>query len=268
MFQAQKTGARKVSLLKIPSGEDTIVGRLYVAEGDEPKATILLLHGFPGVLLNLDIAATLQERGWNVLVINYRGSWGSQGNYSFANAIEDVCVALKYIRQEEVAKEHRVDLGRIGLVGHSFGGFLALKTASLDPSIQVVASLSGANFSLFTNMIEQNPEMEAQIIHMLDESTFFLRESTGEKLIQEVRDHADEWNTFLFAPTLADRKLLITAVTNDEELPKEYFHDPLVQILTDVEANFKTVVFESDHNYLDKREELTNTLHDWLLNNL
>lgn len=268
MFQTHKTGVRKVSLLKIPSGEDTIVGRFYVAEGEEEKATILLLHGFPGVLLNLDIAASLQERGWNVLVINYRGSWGSQGVYSFANAIEDVQAALKYIRQEDVAKEHQIDLGRIGLVGHSFGGFLALKTASLDPSIQVVASLSGANFSLFINMIEQNPEMEAQIIQMLEESTFFLNESTGEKLIQEVREHEEEWNTFIFAPTLANRKLLITAVSNDEELPKEYFHDPLVEILESAGIEFDTEFFDTDHNYLDKRIELTNTLHEWLSNHL
>ncbi|SOC39669.1 alpha/beta hydrolase family protein [Ureibacillus acetophenoni] len=268
MFQVETKGTRKVSLLKIPSGEDIIVGRLYVAEGEERKATILLLHGFPGVILNLDIATTLQEKGWNVLVINYRGSWGSQGNYSFSNAIEDVQAALKYIRQEEVAQEYRIDLGRIGLVGHSFGGFLALKTATLDPSIQVVASLSGANFSLFINMIKENPEMEARIIHMLEESAFFLKESTGEKLLQEVREHEDEWNTFLFAPTLANRKLLITAVSNDEELPKEYFHDPFVQILEESGVQFESVLFDTDHNYLNKRTELTNTIHDWLVKNL
>ena len=133
MFPVQQPGARKLSLLKIPSGEDFIVGRMYIAEGEEPKATILLLHGFPGATLNLDIAANLQEKGWNVLVINYRGAWGSHGNYSFANAIEDVQATLNYIKQPEIAKENRIDLERIGLVGHSFGGFLALKTASLDP---------------------------------------------------------------------------------------------------------------------------------------
>ena len=265
MFPIQQPGARKLTLLQIPSGEDFIVGRMYLAEGEEAKATILLLHGFPGALLNLDIAANLQGKGWNVLVINYRGAWGSQGNYSFANAIEDVQATLKYIKQPEIAKENRIDVERIGLVGHSFGGFLALKTASLDPSIQVVASLSGANFSLFIKMIEQNPELETKILTMLHDAAFFLNESTGEKLIQEVRDHEDEWNTFLFAPTIADRKLLITAVSHDEELPKEYFHDPLVQVLESAGSTFETVLFESDHNYLDKREELTSTLHEWLL---
>jgi len=268
MFPVKEPGSSKLSLLKIPSGEDFIVGRMYVAEGENLKATILLLHGFPGALLNLDIAAKFQAKGWNVLAINYRGSWGSQGNYSFGNAIEDVQAALKYIKQPDVAKENRIDVHRIGLVGHSFGGFLALKTASLDPSIKVIASLSGANFSLFINMIEQNPSLETQILNMLDEAAFFLHESSGEKLLQEVRDHEDEWNTFLFTPTLVDRKLLITAVSHDEELPKEYFHDPLEQILESAGADFETVLFDSDHNYLDKREELTRTIHDWLQKNL
>ncbi len=268
MFQVQQLGARKLSLLKIPSGDDYIVGRMYIADGEEPKATILLLHGFPGAILNLDIAANLQRMGWNVLVINYRGAWGSQGTYSFSNAIEDVQSALNYIRQPIIAKENRINVERIGLVGHSFGGFLALKTASLDPNIQVVVSLSGANFSLFIEMIKENPGLEKQVVKMLDEASFFLKESSGEKLAQEIRDHEDEWNTFLFAPSLANRKLLITAVTNDEELPKEYFHDPLEQILKEAGANFESVLYESDHNYLDKREELTITLHEWLLNNL
>ncbi|KGR80275.1 alpha/beta hydrolase family protein [Ureibacillus manganicus] len=268
MFRVQQPGARKLSLLKIPSGNDYIVGRLYIADGEEAKPTIVLLHGFPGVVLNLDIAASLQDKGWNVLVINYRGSWGSSGNYSFANAIEDVQITLKYIRQADVAKEHRIDIERIGLVGHSFGGFLALKTASVDPTIRVVASLSGANFSLFIKMIEQNPQLENQIVQMLEDATFFLKNSSGEKLIQEVRDHEDEWNTFLFAGDLANRKLLITAATSDEELPKEYFHDPFVQILEGTGAKFETAIFDTDHNYLDKRTELTNILHEWLLNNL
>ena len=69
---------------------------------------------------------------------------------------------------------------------------------------------------------------------MLMKHHFSYTNRTGEKLIQEVRDHEDEWNTFLFAPTLANRKLLITAVSHDEELPKEYFHDPLVQVLESV----------------------------------
>lgn len=204
-----KTNKSRVSLLKIPSGEDIIVGRMFIAEGGNLKATVLLLHGFPGTMMNLDIATELQMLGWNVLVINYRGSWGSEGNYSFTNALEDVQATLNYIRDESIAKANRIDVNRIALVGHSFGGFLALKTASLNPSIKTAAYLSGANFPLFLKIMEEDPTSEKQILHMFDESSYFLKGATGESLLSEIREHAEEWNTFLFAPTLTNKKLLI-----------------------------------------------------------
>ncbi|WP_052125992.1 alpha/beta hydrolase family protein [Ureibacillus massiliensis] len=267
-MSALKTNKSRVSLLKIPSGEDMIVGRMFIAEGENLKATVLLLHGFPGTMMNLDIATELQMLGWNVLVINYRGSWGSEGNYSFANALEDVQTTLNYIQDEAISIANRIDVNRIALVGHSFGGFLALKTASLNPSIKIAAYLSGANFPLFLKIMEEDPASEKRILNMLDESSYFLKGATGESLMNEIKEHEKEWNTFLFAPTLTNKKLLITAVTEDEELPKEQFHDPFIPILDQAQISYETVVFDTDHNYTNKRKELTATLQEWLLRNL
>ncbi|MEH7304180.1 alpha/beta hydrolase family protein [Neobacillus drentensis] len=254
-----------LNLLKIPSGEDVIIGRMYIAEGEGPHATVVLLHGFPGVMMNLDTAAELQQQGWNVLVINYRGAWGSQGTFSFTHSIEDVRAALQYIKQKEIATENRIDVERIALVGHSFGGFLALKAAALEPSIKAVASLSGANFGLFAQMFEQDPAFKAQIAEVLKEGTFFLNGASVESIIEEVLFHQHEWNTFLFAPQLTDRKLLLTAAAFDEELPKPYFHDPLVGILEKAGAkHLQCEVFETDHNYINKRKDITVTLNNWL----
>lgn len=255
----------QLNLLKIPSGEALIIGRMYIADGEGPHATVVLLHGFPGVMMNLDLAAALQQQGWNVLVINYRGAWGSQGEFSYTNSLEDVRAAIDYIKGNDVARENRIDPERIALVGHSFGGFLALKAASLDPTIKVVASLSGANFGLFALMVEQDPRLEAQIVQMLNEGSFFLNGAKAEAIIEEVRLNKDEWNTFLFAPNLADRELLITAAAFDEELPKPLFHDPLVVSFEQAGAqNLQSLIFETDHNYIDKRQELATALHKWL----
>ncbi len=252
-------------LLKIPSGNDVIVGRMYLAEGEGPHGTVLLLHGFPGGMLNLDLASELQQEGWNVLVMNYRGAWGSQGTFSFSNSIEDVLSALKYLKESEVAKENRIDTKRIGLIGHSFGGFLALKVASMEPSIHSVASLSGANFGLFAQMVEQDPSFEAQIREVLKEGAFFLKGASAESIMEEVLFNQIEWNTFLYAPLLLKRNILLTAADFDEEIPKVYFHDPLVDILEKAGANhLQTKVFETDHNYLNHRKELAQTLHNWL----
>jgi len=260
---------RNLAELRIPSGKDIMVGRMHIAEGKGPHPTIVMLHGFPGVMMNLDIAADLQHNGWNVLVISYRGAWGSKGCFSFSNALEDVRSTLEYIKREEVADTNRIDRERVALVGHSFGGFLALLTAVQDPSIKVIASLSGANFGLFANMAEQNPDMESQFRGILDDGCFFLNGCTADIIIVEVMKNKDDWNTFIIAPALADRRILLTATTDDEELPKEHFHDPLVQILEHADAkNLSHEVFESNHNYTNKRKELGQLLDRWLEENL
>jgi uncharacterized protein len=254
-----------LNLLKIPSGEDIIIGRMYIAQGEGPHATVVLLHGFPGVMMNLDIASELQQKGWNVLVINYRGAWGSQGCFSFTHSIEDVQATLQYIKQKEVAEANRIDCERLALVGHSFGGFLALKAATLEPTIKAVASLSGVNFGLYAQMLEQDPLFEDQITEVLREGTFFLTGASVESIKEEVRQHQNEWNTFAFAPLLVDRKLLLTAAVFDEETPKPYFHDPLVEILEKAGVkDLQCKVFNSDHNYIDTRKELSITIHNWL----
>ncbi|MFF2752482.1 alpha/beta fold hydrolase [Psychrobacillus sp. NPDC058041] len=265
MVNVKQKNPSMLKLLKIPSGDDVIIGRMYIAEGEGPHATVILLHGFPGVMMNLDTASDLQQKGWNVLVINYRGAWGSQGSFSYTHSLEDVHAALHYIKQNEVTKENRIDSERIALVGHSFGGFLALKVATLEPSIKAVASLSGANFGLFAKMVEQDPSFKAQITEVLREGTYFLKGASVESIMEEVRFHQNEWDTFLLAPLLTDRKLLLTAAVLDEDIPKLYFHDPLVSILENAGAkHLQCKVFETDHNYINKRKEIALTLNKWL----
>jgi hypothetical protein len=43
----------------IPSGGHRLLGTLFLAWGDAPKPTVLLLHGMPGIELNLDIGLDL-----------------------------------------------------------------------------------------------------------------------------------------------------------------------------------------------------------------
>ncbi|HET6872876.1 MAG TPA: alpha/beta fold hydrolase [Sporolactobacillaceae bacterium] len=265
MVNAEGKTKAELNLLKIPSSDAYIIGRMFISEGQGPHPTVVLLHGFPGVMMNLDIASELQFRGWNVLVINYRGSWGSQGDFSFSHALEDVKATLTYIKQSEVAAQNRIDLSRLAVVGHSFGGFLALKTAADDPTIKNVASLSGVNLSLYVQLIKQSPEFEALLRANLQASCYFLTGCSADRLVQDVEDHHLEWNTFQFASALADRHLLITAAVHDEELPKALFNDPLIQSFKDVHAPHLTYhIIDTDHNYVSKRKELADTLHSWL----
>ena len=74
----------------------------YLAAGAGPHPTVLLLHGFPGNERNLDLAQAIRRAGWNVFFFHYRGAWGSGGEFSFGNALEDVRAV---IRSEEHTSE-------------------------------------------------------------------------------------------------------------------------------------------------------------------
>ena len=55
----------------------------FRAPGPGPHPVVLLLHGFPGNERNLDLAQTIRRAGWDVLFFDYRGSWGTPGDFSF-----------------------------------------------------------------------------------------------------------------------------------------------------------------------------------------
>src|SRR5215831_11396039 len=76
--------------LRIPSEGSLMQGLLYKANGLQHHPTLLVLHGFPGNEKNLDLAQAVRSHGWNAVFFNYRGSWGSQGTFTFKNCVQDV----------------------------------------------------------------------------------------------------------------------------------------------------------------------------------
>jgi acetyl esterase/lipase len=141
---ASKTDPATMGDLAIPSHGAMMNGIIYVAGGAGPHPTVILLHGFPGGELNLDLAQSIRRAGWNVLVFHYRGAWGSQGAFSFANSIEDTQAALAWVRDPQNAKKYRINPDRIVLIGHSMGGFMAA-SAGRDPKVMGVAMLAAWN---------------------------------------------------------------------------------------------------------------------------
>ena len=56
---------------------------------------------------NLDLAQSVRRAGWNVLTFHYRGSWGSEGAFSFGHALEDADSAIAFLRDLAHAKQYR-----------------------------------------------------------------------------------------------------------------------------------------------------------------
>ncbi len=114
-------------------------GMLYLGAGSGPRPTAIVLHGIPGIEKNVDIAYALRDAGWNALIFHYRGSWGSQGDYTLPGIPDDVRAAI----DELASGQYPVDVERLALIGHSLGGWAAIVCAARDPRVKAAVTIGG-----------------------------------------------------------------------------------------------------------------------------
>lgn len=246
---------------------DLINGVLLITHGQGPHPTILLLHGFPGYERNFDLAQTFRRAGWNVLIFHYRGSWGSQGSYSFNNCIEDVSSALDFLSVKESSDLYRVDPQRIVIIGHSMGGFYALMGAINNPSINSVASIAGVNMGDFLRANRDNQPVFDTFLDFFKNGLPPLRGTSADKLLQESLTNAEKWNLLDHVNSLANRSLLLIGGSLDTVVPVSIHHKPLVDALTNKNAtDLTSIVIDADHGFTDKRIALTRIILKWLEN--
>ncbi|OLS24932.1 MAG: hypothetical protein HeimC3_18080 [Candidatus Heimdallarchaeota archaeon LC_3] len=252
--------------LYINNQGSVLLGRLYVAQGSELHPTILLLHGFPGHELNLDLAHVLRRAGWNVVTFHYRGSWGSQGDFSFTHCIEDVHAVLSYLRKPEIIQKFRIDSRKIVTIGFSMGGFLSLITAYQNSSINAAASIAGVNFDLWAKFgIDE--ETRKILNQLLEESLLPLSGTTSQKLLEEVLENENNWNVINFVKTLSNRHLLLVGGSKDTVVPISNHHKPLVEAFHSAQTtHIVEELLEADHAFSDKRIALIKIVLKWLEN--
>jgi uncharacterized protein len=224
-----------------------LVGVLYLARGEEPKPTVLLLHGCPGLEKNLDLAVRLRDRGWNALLFHYRGCWGSAGRYDLRTIPRDVTAAIDYL-----AGCPRVDAGRIAVLGHSLGGWAALVTAAAEPRLQAVA-VDGAAPRLDA-VTELSPDqIEEQFIRFLA--------TTPEEFAGQLAVVAEQMDGLAAAAAIAPRPLLVVHGTADRWVPVARARE----LRERVGSSCCYVEVEgADHSFSWHRAELADLIVEWL----
>jgi uncharacterized protein len=243
-----------IETFQIPSHGAKLNALAYIATGAGPHPVVILLHGFPGNEKNLDLAQTIRRAGWDVLYFDYRGSWGSPGDFSFTHSIEDTQSAIAFLRDPANAKKLRADPAYIVLIGHSMGGFMARYTAAQDPAIKAVGLISAADMGVDRmQSIPADHRSEAILPlaeHLAAEGMAPLAGCTPESLAQEVVTNATAWNTLNLAPKLATRPILV--LTSDDGLAPS--NDAFVQALRKAgNTNVTAIHMTTDHSYSDHR---------------
>ena len=236
----------------------------FLAQGEGPHPSVVLLHGFPGYEKHFDLAHAMRRAGWNVLIFHYRGAWGSEGSFSLPTGIEDVAAAIAWVRAQ--AKENaRIDPDNVVVVGHSVGGFFTLITAASDPSVRCAASLAGVNFGPVGKAFREDPKTGAGLAEAFDTQSGPLSGFSGAAMVQDLIANAETYDFLERIDDLKGHTLLLVAGTRDVVVTIDDNHAPLAAALDKAGAkNVTSVILDADHGFSDKRIALTRALVSWL----
>jgi len=250
---------------QIPSHGGFLNAFVYVAAGPGPHPVVVLLHGFPGNERNLDLAQEIRSAGWDVLYFDYRGSWGSPGDFSFTHGIEDTAAAVSYLRTPEMVGILRLDPSRIVLLGHSMGGFMAVQAAAADVGIMGVALISAADFG---GRIPQPLSREGEEAEVRALTASYDREGmepltgcTAEGLARELLANAAQWSFAGKVEALKVRPLLIVSSEDAYGHGNEAFASALRRAGNN---RVSTLHLPTDHAYSDQRGPLAGAILRWL----
>lgn len=247
--------------LLIPSHDVMLSGLMLGANGVGPHPTVLLLHGFPGNEKNLDLAQSLRRAGYNVLFFHYRGAWGSQGDYTVGGQTGDVAAVIDYVQKN--AERLRADTKKLSVIGHSLGGFTALRATAQIKELNCAVGLAAYNFEPEVSYTEEQRQGRNGYIDQL----FMLNNLTGVKLESEAAENEEAFDTRNLASKLGGKSVFLIAAGEDKVVPPELHSRVVAAYEQNPEINLKAEVIPGDHAFSVSRIRLQRMVIDWMNDN-
>ena len=247
-----------------------INGIVYLAAGAGARPVAIFLHGYPGNEKNLDLAQAVRRAGYQAVYFDFRGMWASGGTFSFAHGLEDAEALLAWVRAPSNAAKYRFDTDRIALVGHSFGGWLALMTAARQPRAVCVAGLAAWNVGWDGQRFPTHPEDRASNLRYFQETTApgGPVHAVARDLLNEMIRHGMRWDYLEQARATGDRAVLLVAATRDTPDEDIAMNERMAQAIRDAGGKHVTLVtYDDDHPFSSHRLALADELVRWLNGN-
>jgi pimeloyl-ACP methyl ester carboxylesterase len=239
--------------LLIPSHGVGMNALLLAASGKGPHPTVILMHGLPGNERNLDLAQAIRRAGWDVLTFTYRGAWGSPGDFSIGNAMEDTRAALDFAQSADGAKLG-IDSGNIVLAGHSMGGATAMMTAAGAKDLDGLVLIDAANIA------DEAPMGREKLIASFDDFGNSLHNATPESIADEFLAHGRQWDSVEAAGRLTGLRVL--SVTAKHSFAPQ--NRPVTAALRRAGARVTAIEMDTDHPFSDHRIALAGAIVRWL----
>ena len=260
---ASKPASTKQMVL--PSHGGMLLGVFYLAAGAGPHPTAVIFHGFPGYEQNLDVAQFLRARGWNVLAMHYRGSWGVKGDFSFEHAAEDADTQVRFLLDPANAQKYGIDTRSVIVIGHSMGGFMAASAAAHNKQVAAAVLISawniGADYESRRHVGSSAPTVENEAKSLASDNNLLpLSGTNAEALAREIYEHHSALDMNNLAPAIAPRPVFV--ITASEGLaPSDHAFAEALRKAGDTRVTERH--WDTDHSYSGVRAELSAAILEW-----
>lgn len=123
--------------IKTKIGNESLITDFY-RTSKETKKIVILLPGLPYEPKKYDLIDQLNNFGFDVVFVHYKGTWGSEGEFLAQPPQEEMDLLINKIHDERL---NNVLYKEVFLIGTSFGGAVSL-TINDNPIIKKIVALS------------------------------------------------------------------------------------------------------------------------------
>lgn len=248
--------------LLIEGKRGNLLSLLSTPGGKGPHPAVVLSHGYPGNEQNMDLMQFLRALGFAVLTYHYSGSWGSDGDFSFRNCIEDADTVLDYLLHHAV--EYGIDLTRIYAMGHSMGGFVTAHLLARRKELRGGVLIAPWDVARTYALSETDEDCRRNLDEVLSCGYGWLRGITPEKFDAELSCDTDALRLDKLAPKLQNAPILCISGESDVVTPPALHQLPLQEAMAGSNA-FRLVTLPGDHCFQAYRPLLWETVGEYLV---
>jgi uncharacterized protein len=240
-------------------GDSGMYARIFRPHGSAKSPLVIIFHGIPGNETNLDLAYALRENGYAVLVPHYNGCWGSKGEYRIEGIPENAEQVFAEAFSKEFIEKWNIDENRVGVVGHSLGGWVSLISPKISKKIRGIIALDPlADFS---------KAPEAVMLPVMESFAVPLHNVTPEQLLAGWIWAGEHWNPKDTVRYLEDRFFMVISASGEDCFPIE----PVYNVYKLGKSHARKSAFwviDSDHSFVSQRPRLREIVIEYLNENL